>query len=176
MSGEQHTGNKVPDGKGAAEQPHDLDLNNYIVALFTWITYKISADASSLYKKLFGISISEWRVLAHLGAKGPSTASQISNFQGIDKAAVSRSTAILAARGYILQSNPRGRRIFLTLTPKGVSLYNVILDVALQREEALLQGLSKDERAEVIRLLHRIHQNIPGVVDLGRKLVEQAQE
>lgn len=65
------------------------------------------------------------------------------------------------------------RRVVLSLTQKGVALFKRVLVVALEREKVLLTGFSEAERKMIIRLLHRIHQNIPDVIILARQLLNK---
>jgi DNA-binding MarR family transcriptional regulator len=92
-------------------------------------------------------------------------------FMGMDKAAVSRSADLLKKRGLVFGSAPMGRRIELHISTGGVELYNEILAVALQREEALLEGFTDDERLQLTRFLHRMLANLPVVVQRSADIV-----
>src|SRR4051794_20313352 len=56
-----------------------------------------------------------------------------------------------------------GRLRIATLTPKGRALHDQILDIALERERALLTVLSASKRETLLRLLKRVHENLPAV-------------
>jgi DNA-binding MarR family transcriptional regulator len=155
-------------------EPLPLDLDNYMMALLTWVTQKLSTNASGLYRKLYGVGISEWRIISYLAVRGPGTGAEISEFQGLDKAAISRTIAILRGKSVILAGEPDGRRIVLSLSEKGVVLYNKIVSTALAREDVLLADFTDEERKLAIQLLHRMHKNIPRVVEFGNDLVKQA--
>lgn len=149
-----------------SETPRQLDLDNYLPALITWVNNKYAADSSRIYRKRFGIGISDWRVLAYLGVKGTGTGAEMSEFLGMDKAAISRSVQFLGNRGYVELAEQKGRRSLMRLTDTGVALYNDVLDVAVARAEALLNGLDEEERKTLFDLIHRVHDNIPDVIAL----------
>ena len=147
-----------------------LDLDRYVPGLLLWVSNRLTSSASLLYRTRFGIGVTDWRVLAYFHVYPWSTPASACELMGIDKAAVSRSVAILVASGY-LQSRPLGqRRIEYTLTDAGRHLHDQIILLALEREEALLEGFSAEERAVLIRLLHRMLGNLPAV---GQVDVEQ---
>lgn len=149
--------------KPTVPDPLPLDLDNYVPALLSWLNNKLSAGGSSLYRDRFGIGIADWRVLAYLGVKTSGTGAEISEFLGMDKAAVSRSIASLKQKGLATAKKPGRRSIELYLTAKGALLYNEILDVALMREKALLDGFTDAERLQAIGLLQRMLANLPKV-------------
>ncbi len=144
-----------------------LNLDTYVPALLTWVNNKFWADASRVYRDRFGIGIADWRVLAYLSVKGKGTGAQMSAFLGMDKAAISRSVRTLTQSGHAAVANQSGRKSELELTAKGTELYNEILGVALQREATLLTDFTPSERETLLRLLHKMHGNIPDVVALN---------
>ena len=54
------------------------------------------------------------------------------------------------------------------MTPPGNKLHNAVFRLAMAREEALLEGFSAAERAQVITLLKRMLGNLEGVQRVGR--------
>lgn len=154
--------------KPTIPDPVPLDLDNYVPALLSWLNNKLSAGGSSLYRERFGIGIADWRVLAYLGVKTSGTGAEISEFLGMDKAAVSRSIASLKAKGLATAKQPGRRSVDLLLTAKGTLLYNEILEVALVREKALLDGFTQADKAQAIALLQRMLANLPKVHAAGQ--------
>src|SRR5690606_34777650 len=92
-------------------QPHhrtmQLDLDRYVPGLLLWLSNKVSSSASALYHERFGVSVTEWRVLAYFKIHPWSTASKACELMGLDKAAVSRSIANLVGKN-ILEPRPQG--------------------------------------------------------------------
>lgn len=150
------------------ELPQALDLDRYLPALVTWVNNKYSADSSRIYRKYFGIGISDWRVLAYLGVKGTGTGAEMSEFLGMDKAAISRSLQFLGTLGCVELAERNGRRSVMRLSEEGVRMYNEVLQIALAREKVLMKGLSAEERDTLFDLLHKVHENMADVVAMYR--------
>jgi DNA-binding MarR family transcriptional regulator len=142
-----------------------LDLDRYTVAYLVWIANKLSSGASRNYLKVFGVGVETWRCLVLLAIHDSIAAQQISQVMGMDKASVSRCFKLMQARGLIVMGLDAddGRVRIATLTPKGRALHDQILDMALEREQALLSVLSTSERETLLRLLKRVHENLPAV-------------
>ena len=144
-----------------------LELDRYVPGLLVWVSNKLSASASQLYRSLHGLGVTEWRVLAYIELFHWSTGAQVCELIGLDKAAVSRSFGILEKLG-LLQSRPSGlRKVEYAPTPEGSRVYAEVLAIALAREEALLGGFSAEEKAALIGYLHRMLANLPKVAAVG---------
>jgi DNA-binding MarR family transcriptional regulator len=142
-----------------------LDLDHYTVAYLVWTANKLSRGASYNYLKVFGVGVETWRCLVLLAIHDSIAAQQISQVMGMDKASVSRCFKIMQAKGLILMGLDAtdGRVRIATLTSKGRALHDQILEMALERERALLSVLSESDRETLLRLLKRVHENLPAV-------------
>ncbi len=140
-----------------------LDAERYVPGLITWLANKLSAGASQLYRKRFGLGVIDWRVLATIGSEGGATGARICQVVGLDKAAVSRSFALMEARGLIVVPKPGGRARAAELTEAGWEVHDRILALALARQARLLETLSDAERDLLVGLLHRLLQQVPYV-------------
>jgi DNA-binding MarR family transcriptional regulator len=142
-----------------------LDLDRYTVAYLVWTANKLSRGASHAYLKVFGVGVEVWRCLVLLAIHDAVTAQQVSQVMGMDKASVSRCFKILQQKGLIVMSLDAsdGRVRLAKLTPKGRTLHDQILDIALERERTLLSVLNESERETLLRLLKRVHENLPSV-------------
>jgi DNA-binding MarR family transcriptional regulator len=142
-----------------------LDLDRYTVAYLVWTANKLSRGASNNYLKVFGVGVETWRCLVLLAIHDSIAAQQVSQVMGMDKASVSRCFKIMLAKGLIVMGLDAsdGRRRIATLTAKGRALHDQILELALERERALLSVLSEAERETLLRLLKRLHENLPAV-------------
>jgi DNA-binding MarR family transcriptional regulator len=151
----------------APPAPPLLDLDQYTPGLLVWVSNKLSASASALYRRLFDLGVTDWRVLCYIQIYPWSTGAQVCELIGLDKAAVSRSFAMLGERG-LLQSRPSGlRKVEYATTEHGQRVYEEVLEVALQREQALLQGFTADEKSALIGYMHRLLENLPAVDAVG---------
>jgi len=143
--------------------PLVLDLERYVPALLVFLANKLTAGASTLLRRHFGVGTTEWRIMALLAIEPWITANRICKVIGFDKAAVSRSLTVLQDKALVM-SRPHAsdsRSLELTLSKSGWRLHDRIIRLSLAREERLLAGLSAAERATLIGLLNRLHANIP---------------
>jgi DNA-binding MarR family transcriptional regulator len=142
-----------------------VDLDHYVPAILTWVSNKLSRGASQHYLRAFDVGIETWRCLVLLAIQGSISAQQVSKIIGMDKASVSRCFKSMQAKGYITLSLDAddGRLRIATLTKQGRQVHDGILGIALERERALLEVLTPQERVVLIGLLKRLHENLPAV-------------
>jgi len=146
-----------------------LELDRYVPGLLLWLSNKIAASASALYRERFDLGVTDWRVLSYFEIYEWSTASQACELMGLDKAAVSRSVAVLKEGGW-LKSRPNGlRKIEYATSAAGKKLHDRIVKLAIAREEALLTGFSGRERETLIRGLNRMLANLDAVQKVGHQ-------
>ena len=158
-----------PVGGDARSSPKALDLENYAVAYLTWIANKVSSSASVIYRKRFGVGVTDWRIMALLAVEPWIPAGRISEVIGFDKAVISRSLAFMQERGLVETRfhDNNFRRQFIALTKQGLELHDRIVDVAREREEFLLADLSDEERRVGLRLLEKIHARAAQLAKVG---------
>ena len=107
-----------------------LDLDRYVPGLLLWLSNKMSSSASSLYRARFDLDVADWRVLSYFEIYPWTTASAACDLMGLDKAAVSRSVALLQERGF-LKSRPLGlRKVEYATTPAGRKQHDRIIRLA----------------------------------------------
>ncbi|MFW2003761.1 MarR family winged helix-turn-helix transcriptional regulator [Acinetobacter baumannii] len=125
----------------------------------------MSTGSTQIYSELFGISVTEWRIVSLLAVEQPIVAKRIAEAIGLDKATVSRSINRLEKEGYLylnIDENDR-RANFIELSAKGISLYNQVIDIALDREQKMLEPLTAEETEHFIRILNKLNQHIVGM-------------
>lgn len=106
-----------------------------------------------------GVGSGEFDVI-HAIRKNPGiTQAEVCEITGLDKGAVARQTANLEAKGYLIRrENPAdGRSRLLFATEKAERLKNSKAHIESQFYEWLLEVLSKEERAEFVRVLDIIY-------------------
>ncbi|HWW46901.1 MAG TPA: MarR family winged helix-turn-helix transcriptional regulator [Xanthobacteraceae bacterium] len=135
-----------------------LDLDRYIPALLTFLANKLSNGSSSIYRRLFGVSVTEWRVLSMLAVESNIPAQRVCQVIGFDKAIVSRTVQVLADKGWVSVATDRKdiRRRTLALTRAGKAMHDKILKVALKRESLLISQFSPQELDLLIDFLGRM--------------------
>lgn len=139
-----------------------LDLERYVPALLVFISNKLTHGGATLYRRLFGVGITEWRILAMLAVEPNIPAHRICQVIGFDKALVSRVVQVLAKRRLVSVKPDAhdSRRHVICLTPEGRRLHDRIIVVALEREKLLLSGVSPQELDVLVNLLGRLLGNV----------------
>lgn len=128
----------------------DFDLEQFLPYQLAVAAARVSRGFAERYRAEFGISIPEWRVLAHLSAADhPVSVREIHIRVDMDKPKVSRAAAQLETQGYIAKAgNAQDRRLVsLTLTETGRALVARIVPVALRYQDDLLAQLGPDDAA-----------------------------
>ena len=154
-----------------AEPPAQIDRDLYIPRYLDILNNKLSSGASDLYIKLFGIGISDWRVLSVAVKHEGCIANFIAQRMEVHKAVVSRSVQYLRDQKY-LRIEPSGKERLIFVTTVGRELYSEVARVALAREQLLLRGLNEEQQATLRTLLAHLLSNMPavnGYVPLGPK-------
>ncbi|MCK0745205.1 MarR family winged helix-turn-helix transcriptional regulator [Chromohalobacter nigrandesensis] len=139
-----------------------LDLDRYVPALITFVSNKLSAGASSVYRKNFNLGVTDWRIIAMLAVEPNITASRVAQVIGLNKAAVSRSLKSLRDRSLVsvVYDNKNERRKLVALTQEGLKTHDDVMSVALARESLLLEPLTDDEVDVFIGILQKLHKQV----------------
>ncbi|WP_010186170.1 MarR family winged helix-turn-helix transcriptional regulator [Sphingomonas sp. PAMC 26605] len=135
-----------------------LKLDDFLPYRLSIASNRVSAAIASAYQALFGLKISEWRLVAVI-AEGPGMTQQALGLATrMDKVTVSRAAAALVERGLVArQPNPGDQRShMLALTAAGRALYEDVAPKALELEAKVFVGFSPKEIATFRAMLDRI--------------------
>ena len=135
-----------------------FDLSAFLPYQLAVVSSRISKEFSELYRAEFGLTIPEWRVLAHLAQSDQVSVREIQARVDMDKSKVSRAAARLEAQGLIeKRENLEDRRLLdMRLTVKGRDLIARIVPIADAYQAQLLAKIGTDAavfRAALLRLL-----------------------
>ena len=135
-----------------------FDLSAFLPYQLAVVSSRISKEFSELYRAEFGLTIPEWRVLAHLAQSDQVSVREIQARVDMDKSKVSRAAARLEAQGLIeKRENLEDRRLLdMRLTAKGRDLIARIVPIADAYQAQLLVQIGADAalfRAALLRLL-----------------------
>lgn len=135
-----------------------LRLDDFLPYRLSFTTALLSDSIAQSYEALFGISITEWRVIAWVAEKGCITQQQICAQTRMDKVTVSRAAIALTDRGVLHRlPNPEDRRShLLTLTAEGERLHAAIAPKALELERRVFSHFSEAEVGAFRSMLRRI--------------------
>ena len=152
-----------------------VDRDSYTPALLSLLSNMLVWGGSRIFRHLHGLGTNEWRVLSALANRPGSTASDVSDVLGMNKAICSKSVNTLLDRELIAQLNgARGFR-HLYLTPRGASVHDDCLAVALKRQEILLDPLSPAEVAQLNALLVRMLGSSASLERFEREVISEEQ-
>ncbi len=131
-----------------------LELDRFLPYLVNKLASRLSDELARVYRRQFGITIPEWRLIAHLAETGNVSIREIFVRVAMDKSKVSRAASRLELSGFIEKKvNAADRRLVeLRLSAKGRKLFEKIEPLALAYEHEALSALSPAE-AEVFRSL-----------------------
>ncbi len=135
-----------------------LTLSEFIPYCLSVVSNEISNKIALSYQTQFGIDLHQWRVMAVLGEESDLSAQDVSARTAMDKVAVSRAVKKLIHSNMVSREfdvNDK-RRSILSLTSDGQTIYQQIVPLAKTYESNLLQQLSDDEIAELVKLLNKL--------------------
>lgn len=122
------------------------------------LSNRISQAVARVYQHQYGLSITQWRVLAVLGRFPGLAAREVAERTSMDKVAVSRAIASLLDRGLLARAwaSDDKRRSKLALTPSGLAIHADVTRHALACEARLLAALDEPQREALSDLLDRL--------------------
>jgi DNA-binding MarR family transcriptional regulator len=123
----------------------DFELHRFTPYRLAVVAQKTSEGLARLYRARFGLSIPEWRVLAHLAHAGDVSVRDIEAQVLMEKSKVSRAASRLEAAGYIRKSASETDRrlVSMSLTPKGQALMAELLPLAVAYQRELEERLGE---------------------------------
>ena len=121
----------------------DFDLERFLPYVLNQAAEAASRSFSRVYRTEFGMTRTQWRVLANLGRFGAMTARDICCRSHLEKTKVSRSVAALEERGWLRRDpSVRDRRAeILTLSPEGQKIFARLGALALDHDRQLRERL-----------------------------------
>ena len=135
-----------------------LDLKKYLPYRLSVLEQQISKTIAQKYTKQFGLSRMEWRVMSALAMFEGISAKEICQFTQLEKMQVSRAINGLTQKQLISQKvSPNDqRKNLLTLTGKGLSIYQLIVPLVLEEEKTIFESFSKKELKQFHKLIHKL--------------------
>jgi DNA-binding MarR family transcriptional regulator len=126
-------------------------LDDFLPYRLAVLAARVSRDFARIYEAEFGLSIPEWRVIAHLGEAEEVSVREIHRRVDMDKSRVSRAAARLESAGLVAKTAHAtdGRLVSLTLTAKGRDLLAAIAPRAREYEAELMARLPAPEAAMI---------------------------
>jgi DNA-binding MarR family transcriptional regulator len=138
--------------------PAEFDLETFLPYLLNQAAEATSISFQQIYKSTYGMTRTQWRVLANLGKFGAMTARDICDISHIEKTKVSRAVAALEAQAILIrQIDPRDRRAeILTLTEHGSAVFRDLGERAIQFDQTLRRLLGPEPSVMLDGLLRHL--------------------
>mgnify|MGYP003530716397 FL=1 len=140
-------------------KPHaELRLERFLPYRLSVLSNRVSQDIAGLYSERFGLSITEWRVMAVLGGGSKLSANEVAVRTAMDKVAVSRAVSRLLDKNYLLRQlhGQDRRRSELKLSAKGPAVLDQIVPLALALERRILASLEPSEQSQLLAILDKL--------------------
>ncbi|MFT4014573.1 MAG: MarR family transcriptional regulator [Paracoccus sp. (in: a-proteobacteria)] len=133
-----------------------FDLDSFLPYRLSVAAAQVSRRFAALYEAEAGLTVPEWRVLAHLANSGPVSVRDINARVSLDKSMVSRAATRLEKAGYLRKSvhDTDQRLVELELTDSGRALMWRLGRIAEAFQAELMQDLGEDA-PHVARALER---------------------
>src|SRR6201992_1170675 len=108
--------------------------------------------ATLRYRRLAGCSSVEFGLVASLGRRPPMSVARLAEAGGMDKGQISRAVSELVSRKLVARAvNPRdNREVLVSLTKAGLVAHDAVVAGAQERNQRLLQRLSREELANLL--------------------------
>lgn len=135
-----------------------LKLDDFLPYRLSIASNRVSDAVAGTYRALFGLRISEWRLVAVLAESDGLSQQALGARTQMDKVTVSRAAIALVERGLVARTpNPGDQRShILALSAAGRALYAEVAPKALEIERRLFGSFDADELARFRSMLARI--------------------
>ncbi len=136
-----------------------LTLERYLPYRLSILSNKVSSLIAESYNHQFGLSITEWRIMAVLGEYTGISADEVSIKTQIEKSLISRAISKLLSRKLITRtiSVEDKRRSELTLSDAGYKVYEQIVPMSLDYEKQLLSCLNEEQQEQLSSIIETLY-------------------
>jgi DNA-binding MarR family transcriptional regulator len=134
---------------------HEFDLERFLPYLLNQAAEATSHGFHAVYRDRYGMTRTQWRVMANLGKFGAMTARDICAISHIEKTKVSRAVfALESAKMLTRITSDQDRRVeILSLTEIGRGVFTNLGQLALSYDAGLRQRLGPKKSAQIDALL-----------------------
>jgi DNA-binding MarR family transcriptional regulator len=134
-------------------------LQEFLPYRLSVVTERMSKIFAQRYEREFGISISEWRVMAVLGEGAQLSTQQVIEATQMDRVRVSRAVIRLSDKGLLTRKAQEGdkRAQILRLSRTGLAAYRRVIPLARMLQADLAARLEPEELQALDRILAKLH-------------------
>lgn len=136
----------------------EFDLEQFLPYLLNQAAEATSRSFQEVYRATYGMTRTQWRVLANLGRFGAMTAKDICRISHLEKTKVSRAIAALETAGMLARrpSEQDRRAEILTLTPRGEKRFAELGRRAIEHDRQVRAQLGRDVAEQFVAVLRAL--------------------
>ncbi len=125
----------------------NFTLDRFLPYQISVIARRLSHELEERYSRQFGLSVSEWRIMAHLSQSSPVSVRELVSRVDMHKSRVSRACHRMEAAGWVSSvTNTADRRLKdLELTPKGKQMMSELTPLVNGYQRELLLRLEEHQ-------------------------------
>lgn len=154
------------DGMPASPKP---SLRAMLTVRISSLSELLRRSSTLANRRKFGLSWIEWRVISQVGEHAPLSLNQLADLLNLDRGQVSRAVKGLALRGLLSRTpRPGGPSIVIAVTDEGGRLHARMVDLAMERYDFLVSGLSAEEIEQAGRALDALQHRAQLLLDRER--------
>lgn len=140
------------------DTPPPFDLDAFLPYLLNQAAEASSHAFATIYRREYGMTRTQWRVMANLGKFGAMSATEICRISHLEKTMVSRAVSQLERAGHLSRAPAPDdkRRELLSLTGQGRAVFDALGARAIAFQAELEQMLGPERMAKLeaaLRLL-----------------------
>jgi len=151
--------------------PTRLDLGEFLPYLTNRVGMIVAEQFGADALAEHGLSIAMWRVMAVLASRGSQRQIDLADLTSIEVSTLSRLVTRLIRKSLVTRARSANsnREVTVKLSPKGQSLVNHLIPIALDFEAAAVAGLSAKDIGVLKRCLRRMYGNMKNRVTQPRQ-------
>ncbi len=150
-SGQGQEAARLPGGAG-------LNIEKRLSYRFSILSDRMIRAVADMYGPRFGLLLSGWKAMATIGRYSRVSAKDVCAHTTVAPDKITRAVDRLVGLGFVERRRDEtdGRRVALSLTPKGAQVYAEIERATRELELSLRSTLSVDELAALDRILDKL--------------------
>lgn len=153
-----------------------FENEEFLLYRLSSVSRRVAAACADVYLTEFGLSVSEWRLMAQIGRFGTISAKDVAEKISMDRVSISRAAAKCLAET-LIQEKPSltdRRSKVLSFTPKGRALYKRVIPRACELANLIEAGLTKAEAKVLKALLDKVDKAVVKLKPSAADVVEAA--
>ncbi|MGB0986416.1 MAG: MarR family winged helix-turn-helix transcriptional regulator [Pseudoalteromonas spongiae] len=135
-----------------------ISLDSFLPYRLARLSNALSNSFAKVYADKYGLTVPQWRVIAHLAQQSNLTAKDICDRAELDKSTASRAVKQLIEKGIVvgMQDEKDKRATVLALTKAGEQLFFQLASDANNWQNALFDKLTHEEQSTLFTIINKL--------------------